>query len=141
MYLAIAKLLLSNSSLKYSSNTNALALTTVLVSGNTYYAMQTINGCSSSTPLAVVVTINLANANFDLVDLEYYPNPVTDNLNLLTNQKIDAVTIYNLIGQEIIFITPNSTMSQIDMSNFPQGTYILQIESDGKHKTIKIIKK
>ena len=103
--------------------------------------MQTINGCSSSTPLAVVVTINLANAYFDLVDLEYYPNPVTDNLNLLTNQKIDAVTIYNLIGQEIIFITPNSTMSQIDMSNFPQGTYILQIESDGKHKTIKIIKK
>ncbi len=125
----------------YNPTRKISALTTVLVSGNTYYAMQTINGCSSSTPLAVVVTINLANANFDLVDLEYYPNPVTDNLNLLTNQKIDAVTIYNLIGQEIIFITPNSTMSQIDMSNFPQGTYILQIESDGKHKTIKIIKK
>jgi hypothetical protein len=123
------------------SNTNALALTTVLISGNTYYAMQTINGCSSSTPLAVVVTINLANANFDLVDLEYYPNPVTDNLNLLTNQKIDAVTIYNLVGQEIMLITPNSTSAQIEMSNLPQGIYLLQIDAKDKHKIIKVMKK
>ncbi len=123
------------------SNTNALALTTVLISGNTYYAMQTINGCSSSTPLAVVVTINLANANFDLVDLEYYPNPVTDNLNLLTNQKIDAVTIYNLVGQEIMLITPNSTSAQIEMSNLPQGIYLLKIDVKDKHKIIKVIKK
>ena len=123
------------------SNTNALALTTVLISGNTYYAMQTINGCSSSTPLAVVVTINLANANFDLVDLEYYPNPVTDNLNLLTNQKIDAVTIYNLVGQEIMLITPNSTSAQIEMSNLPQGIYLLKIDVKDKHKIIKVMKK
>ena len=130
-----------SSSANAISNSNALGSSTVLVSGNTYYAMQTINGCSSSTPLAVVVTINLANANFDLVDLEYYPNPVTDNLNLLTNQKIDAVTIYNLVGQQLKLIKPNTTMSQIDMSNFPQGTYILQIESIGKQKIIKITKK
>ena len=123
------------------SNTNPLALTTVLISGNTYYAMQTINGCSSATPLAVVVTINLANADFDLVGLEFYPNPVKDILHVSFNQKINSVAIYNLIGQLINFNKPNTTSAEIDMSALPQGPYILQIESDGKHKAIKIIKK
>jgi len=89
----------------------------------------------------VVVTINLANADFDLVGLEFYPNPVKDVLHVSFNQKINSVAIYNLIGQLINFNKPNATSAEIDMSALPQGPYILQIESDGKHKAIKIIKK
>ena len=123
------------------SNSNPLALTTVLISGNTYYAMQTINGCSSATPLSVVVTINLANTDFDLVGLEFYPNPVKDILHVSYNQKINSVQLYNLIGQLINFNQPNTTSAEIDMSALPQGPYILQIESEGKHKAIKVLKK
>ena len=38
---------------------NLLTSTTVLVSGTTYYATQTLNGCESPTRLAVAVTINV----------------------------------------------------------------------------------
>ena len=43
-------------------------------------------------------------------------------------------------GQKIKFIQPNTTFVQIDMSTLPEGTYILQIESNGKQKVIKVSK-
>ena len=122
------------------NNIDPLASTTVLVNG-IYYAMQTINGCTSATPLAVQVNINLANANFDRIGLEYYPNPVKTNLNLSYTEDIDSVSVYNLLGQKIKFIQPNTPSIQIEMSTFPEGTYILQIEANGKHEVIKILKK
>ncbi|MFZ4105946.1 T9SS type A sorting domain-containing protein [Flavobacterium sp.] len=130
-----------SSSAEALSNSNPLASTTLLVSGTTYYAMQTVNGCFSASPLAVTVTINLSNSNFDMVGLEYFPNPVINNLNLLYTQAIDSITIYNIIGQQIKFLEPNSPSTLIDMNTFPEGNYILQIESNGKNKVIKISKK
>ena len=122
------------------SNTNPLAQTTVLESGMTYYAVRMIDGCISSTPLAIVVTINLANTNFDLVGLEYYLNPMFDILNISYTQKIDSVRIYNIIGQQIKSIKPNASALQIDLSTYSFGTYILKIESGSKSKVIKVIR-
>jgi len=122
------------------NHSNALNISTILINGTTYYATQTINGCTSTTPLAVLVNVTLTNADFDIIDLEYYPNPVVNNLNLSYSKDIDSVTIYNLLGQKIKFIQPNTTFVQIDMSTLPEGTYILQIESNGKQKVIKVSK-
>jgi hypothetical protein len=130
-----------SSSAEALSNSNPLAPSTVLVSGSTYYAMQTVNGCTSTSPLAVLVTINLSNANFEVNGIEYYPNPVINNLNLNYTQAIESVSIYNSIGQQIKFVEPNSPNSIIDMSSLPEGNYILQIVSNGKHHVIKVSKK
>ena len=129
-----------SSLLNAQNNTSPLASTSILVNG-TYYAMQTINGCISATPLAVQVNINLANNNFDIIGLEYYPNPVKTNLNLSYTEDIDSVSVYNLLGQKVLFIQPNTPSTQIDMSALPEETYILQIEANGKHKVIKVSKK
>jgi hypothetical protein len=40
-----------------------------------------------------------------------------------------------------MLITPNSTSAQIEMSNLPQGIYLLKIDVKDKHKIIKVIKK
>ena len=141
LVVAGSNILWYSSSAEALSNSNPLETTTVLLDGTTYYAMQSVNGCFSSSPLAVTVTINLSNSNFDMVGLEYYPNPVINNLNLLYTQDIDSIAIYNIIGQQIKFLEPNSPSTLIDMNTFPEGNYILQIESNGKHKVIKISKK
>ncbi len=121
------------------SNTNPLAPSTVLESGMTYYAVSAIDVCNSA-PLAIVVTINLANTNFDLVGLEYYLNPMLDILNISYTQKIDSVRIYNIIGQQIKSIKPNASALQIDLSTYSFGTYILKIELGSKSKVIKVIR-
>ena len=41
-----------------STGGTALASTTALVNGTTYYASQTVNGCESTSRLAVIITIN-----------------------------------------------------------------------------------
>ena len=130
-----------SSSAEAITNSNPLAPSTVLVSGTTYYAMQTVNGCTSSFPLAVLVTINLANANFELNGLQYFPNPVMNNLHLINTQTIDSVSVYNIIGQQLRLILPNALSTEIDMSTFPEGNYILLIESNGYHKVIKVSKR
>jgi hypothetical protein len=130
-----------SSSAEALSNSNPLEPTTVLVNGTTYYAMQTVNECSSSSPLAVLVNINLSSNNFEMIGLEYYPNPVLNSLNILYTQNIDSVTVYNIIGQQIKFLEPNSLSTLIDMNTFPEGNYIFQIQSNGKHKVIKVSKK
>jgi hypothetical protein len=59
----IANLTATGTNIKwYSSSTDgtALASSTALVTGTTYYASQTVNGCESTTRLAVVVSLNTA---------------------------------------------------------------------------------
>ena len=48
-----------------------------LLANTTYYATQTVSGCTSTTSLAVTIT-TLANQDFDMTQFSYYPNPVID---------------------------------------------------------------
>ena len=57
---------------------NVLATNAALTSGSTYYAIQTVNGCRSTSALAVTVTVNesiLGIGQYDMVKMEFYPNP------------------------------------------------------------------
>ena len=54
-----------------------------------------------------------------------YPNPVIDVLNLKANTNIDAVSIYNMLGQKVI----QTTNTQIDMSALQSGSYIVKVKA------------
>jgi pectate lyase len=67
-----------------------------------------------------------------------YPNPVTNELNILTNSKIEEVSIYNIIGQ--LIKVQKGDFKTIDMSNFRSGNYLLKVVSEDGVITKKIIK-
>jgi Ig-like domain CHU_C associated/Secretion system C-terminal sorting domain/FG-GAP-like repeat len=115
---------------------------TVLVAGTTYYASQTISNCDSNTRLAVIVSNGgcLANETFELLNLKVFPNPVKDILNLSFDKEISNVSIFNVLGQEVISKSIKENESKIDMSRLPSGTYFLKIYSDNLVKTVKVIK-
>uniref|UniRef100_UPI0037BF6537 Ig-like domain-containing protein n=1 Tax=Flavobacterium sp. TaxID=239 RepID=UPI0037BF6537 len=57
----VANLTATGTNIKWYSTSNggtALASTTALINGTTYYASQTVNGCESTTRLAVIVSLN-----------------------------------------------------------------------------------
>ena len=83
---------------------------------------------------------SLGNTNFDNSSFTYYPNPVNDILNLSYSQTIERVSIYNLLGQEVITKTLNNNLGQIDMSNLANGTYLVKVFADNQTKTIKVLK-
>jgi hypothetical protein len=69
-----------------------------------------------------------------------YPNPVKNNLTIRYNENITDVIVYNLLGQQLLVKSVNATEGQVDMSNLPQGTYLVQVNSGSKTQTLKVIK-
>lgn len=82
----------------------------------------------------------LGTGEFNNEAFAYYPNPVKNILNLSYEQNITNVAVYNLLGQEIITKKFNANQTQIDMSGFASGTYIVKVTSENKTKAIKIVK-
>ena len=118
-----------------------LPANTPLVSGVTYYASQTINGCESPFRLPVIVQITLGNDEFNSIKIVYSPNPVTDILTINASIELKSAKICNLLGQTILQQRFNSNEIQLNMSNMPSGTYFVIVEADNKKETFKILKK
>ena len=117
---------------------------TLLVTGTTYYATQTISGCESNTRLAVTAFTGncLANESFTKIEgLKLYPNPVIDVLNVTCTQEISRIEISNILGQTIDNLTISSNVSQIDMSRLSTGTYLIKVSVNDKSEIFKVIKK
>lgn len=70
----------------------------------------------------------------------YYPNPVKDVLTLKSPISIDNVSVYNIVGQQIININDAKALHNIDMSNFQSGTYIVKVSANNQIKTIRVLK-
>lgn len=75
----------------------------------------------------------------NLVNISIYPNPATDFLNISSNNLIDEISIYSAEGKLIQTIEGNTT--QIDISTYPSGVYLVNVRSGNVNKTQKLIKK
>ena len=127
------------SSANAASGTNPLPSNTPLTN-TTYYATQTVGGCTSATSLAVTIT-TLANQDFDMSQFSYSPNPVNDVLNLSYSQDMNSVKVYNMVGQELMTKQVNANTALIDLSNFANGAYFIQVTTGSAMKTVRIIKR
>lgn len=72
----------------------------------------------------------------------FYPNPVKDRFTIssLNEGTVEAITIYNLLGQEVKSVPNSAISSPIDVSALQAGHYICQIETDQGSEQIKFIK-
>lgn len=131
----------------YSSNENALTNTnpleqlTIVTFGNTYYAMQTINGCSSTYPLAVKTSVNLGITDFDFNGLQFYPNPISDYFTIIYTERITTVELFNTIGQSVYIAHPNALKTTLNVNFLPSGVYYIEIKANNKKGHLKVIKK
>ena len=126
----------------YSSATGgvSLPLNTALVSGTTYYASQTINGCESPVRLAVTVQILLSVESNQKIMLTYTPNPVQGILTIQANENLRSINIINLMGQTISSQNFGQTLVHLDMSTLPSGTYFIKIQGEINQSIFKFIK-
>ena len=84
---------------------------------------------------------SLSNGSFDNANFAYYPNPVKNVLNLSYNQEITSVEVFNMVGQKVISNNLNVTLGQVDMSQLPNGIYLVKVATaNNQSKTIRVIK-
>lgn len=83
----------------------------------------------------------LSNNDIDFnASFSTYPNPVNDLLNIQTNNgRIENIAVHNLQGQQLLNTSyDNVQNTQLDVSSYAQGIYLVTIN---KQQTIKVIKK
>ncbi|MFL9844803.1 T9SS type A sorting domain-containing protein [Flavobacterium rhizosphaerae] len=119
--------------------TQLLETTAVLTDDATYYAVATNGGCVSNA-LAVTVNQVLSAKAFTLDTLSFYPNPVTETLNLSYGAAITSVAVYNIVGQQVVFTTVNANQAQINMSALAAGTYMVKVTAGDAVRVIKVMK-
>lgn len=102
----------------------------------------------SGTGRAYEVTVTMVDALSDLIDNQYlvvYPNPVSDNLTVQFTAKEsgEAVLVMqdisgnNLLKMNLLY-TVGKNISELDLRSFPNGLYLLQIQTSSGSVTQKI---
>jgi uncharacterized repeat protein (TIGR01451 family) len=91
-------------------------------------------------PCTTQFVSTLAINDFDVNQLSVYPNPVKNNLTITNSIKIDSVNVLSVLGQEVINQKVNALQAEINTSGLTNGVYFVKVTSDGKDKTVKIVK-
>lgn len=73
-------------------------------------------------------------------NVRFYPNPVKDVLKISNSKAITSVMLYNISGQKVLAVNPNSATAVIDMASLASGLYMATIVSDEQFQNIKILK-
>lgn len=123
-----------------AAGTNPLASGTVITNGSTYYAVQIVGECSSPA-FAVTVTVVLGRDHFDAKALSVYPNPVKDILNISYSSDITSVSVFNMLGQQVMVLAPEAASVKLDMSSLADAPYIINVTVGNTVKTVKVVKK
>ncbi|MEE9349438.1 MAG: T9SS type A sorting domain-containing protein [Flavobacteriaceae bacterium] len=79
--------------------------------------------------------------NLTIEGLEIYPNPVSKVLSINAENNIDRISIFNMLGQEVINSRPHIYNTEINMSNLSAGMYVVRVQIGTKTGTYRIIKK
>lgn len=123
------------------NNENPLPNTTLLVDGETYYAVNIIDSCLSDF-LEVTVNLILSNEDLLLSETQIFPNPVINKVTLISQEVISYISLSNILGQTITTKSINSSSYSFDMSSYSKGIYFLKIVNDnGNFRIKKLIKK
>ncbi|CEJ69785.1 Fibronectin type III domain protein [Chryseobacterium oranimense G311] len=71
-------------------------------------------------------------------DLNIYPNPFTDVLNITDIKNVKSIKVYDLSGKLIKTLAPSK---ELDLKEFYEGVYLILLQyKDGTVKTFKAIK-
>lgn len=124
---------------------------------NWVYALKIYNGqlyaggnfdqCNGSSPVSLnrigvysgPININ-ENALGDIANV--FPNPSSDKFEVSFTEIISSAIVTNIFGQSILELKNPSTVNQVDLSNFPNGIYFLNVQSSfNSNKIYKLIKK
>jgi len=127
-----------------ANHTGSLALSTPIAFNTTYYATQTVGSCESTLSLAVLA-YNASLATTETVksksDLQIYPNPVREILNISGKEKINKVVIFSADGKKVTEKTLTNGERGINVESLVQGVYLIQIFTEKDIQTFKFIKK
>jgi len=102
-------------------------------SSNGLFASNSVSMVLDFTESATLVN----NPQSEGYQLNIYPNPATDGLNIISNQKIAEIQILNSMGQVVYQTHLNDNAALVDVSKLPRGFYIVAVKQINDKITIR----
>ncbi|MEP1097761.1 MAG: cadherin domain-containing protein [Cyclobacteriaceae bacterium] len=136
--------------LTYTATSSDNSIVTVSVSGSTLTLSEEGTGSATITVSAddgsgvatadeFLVTIESTPLGLDdEVQIDVYPNPVSDFINVVSDQSL-SIRVVDIKGQKVLNQMSGQNVT-IDVRRFSQGTYLLMIRGAGVNTTRKFIK-
>jgi Secretion system C-terminal sorting domain len=85
-------------------------------------------------------TCSLANDEFIKNEVMFYPNPASDNVNIKSNYNIKTLELIDMQGRMLQSKIVNETETNIDISSYVSGIYIVKVSNDTGERLYKLIK-
>ncbi len=130
---------------RYTTNSSTTGFTSVVYGYNDTQIPPNYNNNDNIRPnlklTFVAPAVNIANKLENNVNI--YPNPTTGifNIELPTNSENTEIAVIDITGKIIYETTTKGTNTSIDLSNNPQGVYILKLQFNEQTINQKIIVK
>lgn len=87
------------------------------------------------------VLSNGIDQSFNTDKVNASPNPTKDLVTITSkNKSINSITFHNILGKEILKLQPNNLSTDIDISNFAKGLYIVKVSTSSGIGSIKLLK-
>ena len=128
------------------TNANAISLSNTWEENTTYYyKMITYSAWGVAEGETIMFTtgseepLSFTENPFETFTMA--PNPASDFVTINNGDKIDLITIYNKVGQELKQVRKNELFNNtVDISNLPKGLYLFKLDFRNQSKTYKLIK-
>ncbi|TRX24818.1 T9SS type A sorting domain-containing protein [Flavobacterium franklandianum] len=78
--------------------------------------------------------------NYLSAKVKMYPNPVKNTLTIDANGTIQKVSVYNVLGQEVMKASPKNNSATLQTSQLKKGVYFVTTDVDGVISTSKVLK-
>ncbi len=121
------------------NTTNTYYLDENVASGTYEYYVTAVytEGESISSNHVIITSTSIKEINSDGISV--FPNPVKDELNIISEKMIKSLSLFNSYGQSIVQEIINSRDHKIRTSDFSPGIYLLRIDIDDKTVTQRIV--
>jgi len=106
---------------------------------NSPYDCSPIIGENSHAFYFEVTTINPVFTTFDTFDVNYFPNPVVDKVNIVSGQMIEHIELFDSQGKLLVSDMINGLQHTLELTKIPIGVYFLKVRNKNNKLHIKKI--
>ena len=85
--------------------------------------------------------LSLSTKGFSTANFKVSPNPTTNNWNFTTaNDSIESIQILDVLGKNVMSISPRSNTANVDASSLTRGIYFAKVATAKATQTLKLMK-
>ena len=79
-------------------------------------------------------------SSFETSNVKMYPNPTSSVFTIEANELVESVSLFNVLGQEVLAKNPNSNSVTLDIANLKTGIYVVKTIIGGVSSASRIVK-